>query len=75
MKSIFTPLLSTVSSALLLFCSNAGLAQSSPHEGWYEVEVIVFSRPLSSDERWPEDITLDSPLNWEALKDPEADYR
>ncbi|MBU2885136.1 peptidoglycan binding protein CsiV [Gilvimarinus agarilyticus] len=75
MKSIFTPLLSTISSSLLLFCSNAGLAQSSPHEGWYEVEVIVFARPLSSDERWPEDITLDYPLNWEALKDPEADYR
>ncbi|WP_020210388.1 CsiV family protein [Gilvimarinus chinensis] len=44
------------------------------HEGWYQVEVIVYSRPLdTSAETWPTDITLDYPLNWQELRNPETE--
>lgn len=75
MKKLTAPLLSCLASALLCLVAHQVPAQSSPHEGWYEIEVIIFARPLSSDEHWPEDISLDYPHNWEVLKDPEADYQ
>lgn len=58
-----------------LIAASGSQAQVSPHEGWYQIEVIVFSRPLNSNEHWPEDISLSYPVNWEVLKDPEAEYQ
>ncbi|MDO3386387.1 CsiV family protein [Gilvimarinus sp. SDUM040013] len=66
--------LGALAAALLTLATTPANSQSSPHEGWYQIEVVIFARPLSSDERWPDDITLDYPLNWEALSDPQADF-
>ncbi len=64
--------------ALTLLTLATALAQpaaaQSPHEGWYQVEVIVYSRPLdTSAETWPSDLTLRYPLNWQELRDPEQE--
>lgn len=41
------------------------------HEGWYQVEMLVFSRPSStSEEQFPYNITLAYPRQWVALKNP-----
>ena len=64
--------------ALMALTLAAVLAQpamaQSPHEGWYQVEVIVYSRPLdTSAETWPSDLTLRYPLNWQELRDPDEE--
>jgi hypothetical protein len=42
-------------------------------EGWYQIEMIVYSRPQqNSVERWPKNIELSYPLNWQQLLDPNA---
>lgn len=54
--------------SFLLFSSQT-FAQN--HEGWYQIEVIIYKRaPLSDIELWPKDVALKYPSNWQALKDP-----
>ncbi|WP_049721943.1 peptidoglycan binding protein CsiV [Gilvimarinus polysaccharolyticus] len=56
---------------LLLSC-NLCVAQGT-FEGWYQIEMIVYSRPQhNSVEIWPNDINLNYPLNWQQLHDPNA---
>lgn len=63
-------------------------AQTTGHEGWYQVELIVFARKNGiGQEHWPNNIKLRYPTNWVELKDasnpennsadltPEAFYR
>ncbi len=60
----------------------AGLVMSAPtlaqaakpnHEGWYQVELIVFARTDDSgQEHWPNNIKLRYPGDWVELKDPNA---
>ncbi len=57
----------------LLLISNSLHAQqtSTNHEGWYQVELIVFARKEdSSQEHWPSNIKLRYPGDWVELKDP-----
>lgn len=75
MKKVIATPLRAISALALSLAASTSVGQVSPHEGWYQIEVLVFSRPLNSEERWPENINLDYPLNWEMLKDPEADYQ
>ncbi|MDO3384204.1 CsiV family protein [Gilvimarinus algae] len=50
-------------------------AQNEGHEGWYQIEMMVYARPLdASPEVWPQDIVLDYPLNWNHLRDPNEEY-
>ena len=43
------------------------------HEGWYQVELLVFSRPhAATEEQWPKAIKMRYPARWVALKDPQA---
>lgn len=43
------------------------------HEGWYQVELIVFARKDDSgQEHWPSNIKLRYPGDWVELKDPSA---
>ena len=66
---------SLMSLAALLLISNALHAQqtTSNHEGWYQVELIVFARKEdSSQEHWPSNIKLRYPGDWVELKDPAA---
>lgn len=58
--------------ALLTSFSHPALAKTN-HEGWYQVEMIVFVRNNSTtQETWPKDIKLRYPDNWVELKDPNA---
>src|SRR5690554_1495553 len=58
--------------AALLLTGNVCTAQGT-FEGWYQVELIVYSRPQhNSVEVWPKDINLKYPLNWQPLYSPEA---
>lgn len=66
---------SLISLAALLLVSHSLHAQqvSSNHEGWYQVELIVFARKEdSSQEHWPNNIKLRYPGDWVELKDPTA---
>ncbi|WP_039917681.1 CsiV family protein [Cellvibrio mixtus] len=59
--------------ATLLLVSNSLHAQQSAsnHEGWYQVELIVFARKEdTSQEHWPSNIKLRYPGDWVELKDP-----
>ncbi|HEY8940324.1 MAG TPA: CsiV family protein [Cellvibrio sp.] len=64
---------SLMSLAALLLMSHSLHAQqtASNHEGWYQVELIVFARKEdSSQEHWPTNIKLRYPGDWVELKDP-----
>jgi hypothetical protein len=54
--------------------SNAVAQVAKPnHEGWYQVELIVFARKDDTgQEHWPNNIKLRYPGDWIALKDPNA---
>ena len=57
--------------AALLLGSNLCAAQST-FEGWYQIEMIIYSRPQqNSVELWPKDIKLNYPFNWQQLYHPE----
>jgi hypothetical protein len=61
--------------ALVLGCLGASLLCSLPaqaqHQGWYQVEMIVFARKYpENQEHWPSNIRLRYPSNWVELKDP-----
>lgn len=65
----------------LLFCLTTLIAFSSAthaqtktgHEGWYQVEMIIFARKTDvGQEHWPSNIKLRYPNNWVELKDPNA---
>jgi hypothetical protein len=50
-------------------------AQNKPgaHEGWYQIELIVFARKQdASQEHWPSNIKLRYPNEWVDLKDPSS---
>ncbi|WP_041523463.1 CsiV family protein [Gilvimarinus agarilyticus] len=56
----------------LLLSGNLCVAQGT-FEGWYQIEMIVYSRPpQNSVEQWPKNIELNYPLNWQQLYDPDA---
>lgn len=64
-----------------LALNGVSLAQSSSQpangadaETWYQVEVIVFSRPdgEASEEVWPKNLFLSYPFNWTLLRDPDT---
>lgn len=61
-----------VSSACLFFAATASAQVSKPnHEGWYQVELIVFARKDNpGQEHWPSNIKLRYPGDWVELKDP-----
>lgn len=45
-------------------------ARPASHEGWYQVELIVFARKNdTSQEHWPSNIKLRYPSDWVELKD------
>ena len=61
-----TLLLGLISISLL--CALPAQAQ---HQGWYQVEMIVFARKYPENkEHWPTNIKLRYPSNWVELKDP-----
>jgi hypothetical protein len=59
-------------SACIFFATTAFAQASKPnHEGWYQVELIVFARKDSTgQEHWPNNIKLRYPGDWVELKDP-----
>ncbi len=58
--------------ALLASFSHSVLAKAN-HEGWYQVEMIIFARQNpTTQETWPKDIKLRYPNNWVELKDPNS---
>ncbi len=62
-----------ITAICLLNISAVTHAQQSNHEGWYQVEMIVFARKDDAgQEHWPSNITLRYPNNWVELKDPNA---
>jgi len=65
-------LLQLIPLGILLLTSSAGFAKSN-HEGWYQVEMLVFVRdnPITS-EVWPKELKLRYPAKWVSLKDPAA---
>lgn len=57
--------------ALLAAVSTLAQAPKSNHEGWYQVELIVFARKDDAGlEHWPHNIKLRYPGDWVELKDP-----
>lgn len=57
--------------ALLAAVSTLAQAPKSNHEGWYQVELIVFARKDDAgQEHWPHNIKLRYPGDWVELKDP-----
>lgn len=60
--------------ALIVMSSSVNAQQATPnHEGWYQVEMIVFARKEdTSQEHWPSNIKLRYPGDWVELKDPSA---
>lgn len=59
-----------VSITMFVSLANAQAAARN-HEGWYQVELIVFARKDDSgQEHWPNNIKLRYPGDWVALKDP-----
>lgn len=63
---------SLIGLAALLMSGYLHAQQAIPnHEGWYQVELIVFARKEdSSGEHWPSNIKLRYPADWVELKDP-----
>ena len=62
-----------ISLTALTISLTAGAQDNAGHEGWYQVEVIIFERNSDSgDEIWPADLNLRYPINWQELKDPHA---
>ena len=61
-------------STCLLFAANTfAQASKANHEGWYQVELIVFARKDNTgQEHWPNNIQLRYPGDWVELKDPAA---
>lgn len=56
-----------------LLCALPAAAQTSGHEGWYQVELLVFARKDDTgQEHWPSNIKLRYPGDWVELKDPSA---
>ncbi len=66
--------LSCTAIATLFVATTASAQLSKPnHEGWYQVELIVFARKDDSgQEHWPSNIKLRYPGDWVELKDPDA---
>ncbi|HTF98691.1 MAG TPA: CsiV family protein [Cellvibrio sp.] len=57
--------------ALLTAASTMAQTAKPNHEGWYQVELIVFARKDDSgQEHWPSNIKLRYPGDWVDLKDP-----
>lgn len=68
-----SPLLRIPGMLVALLCVlPASLAQANTgHEGWYQVEMIVFTRRNATTvEQWPKTIKLRYPTRWVELKDP-----
>lgn len=64
-------LLRASSITLLLLCMADTVYGNTRHEGWYQVEMIVFARRNpSTEEQWPKTIKLRYPARWVDLKDP-----
>lgn len=69
---------------LIIFTVSTMLGAASPsaqqirsafnnHEGWYQVEMIVFTRKdEAGQEHWPRNIKLRYPGNWVELKNPDS---
>lgn len=56
---------------LLPIAQTFAQAPRANHEGWYQVELIVFARRNDSgQEHWPSNIKLRYPGDWVELKDP-----
>lgn len=59
--------------ATLLAATASAQMEKPNHEGWYQVELIVFARKDDSgQEHWPSNIKLRYPGDWVELKDPNA---
>lgn len=59
--------------SLLAFSSLSYAQTNAGHEGWYQVEMIVFARKNDTgQEHWPSNISLRYPNNLVELKDPNA---
>ncbi|WP_331346920.1 CsiV family protein [Cellvibrio sp. UBA7661] len=65
-------LASVLGATAILSAAQAFAQISKPnHEGWYQVELIVFARKDDSgQEHWPNNIKLRYPGDWVELKDP-----
>lgn len=63
-----------LTTAIFFAASQASAQVSKPnHEGWYQVELIVFARKDDSgQEHWPTNIKLRYPGDWVELKDSDA---
>lgn len=56
---------------LIAFSATIQAQTNTGHEGWYQVEMIVFVRKTDlGQEHWPSNIKLRYPNNWVELKDP-----
>ncbi|MEN0038709.1 MAG: CsiV family protein [Cellvibrio sp.] len=71
-RLIQSTVLLVISTSLYTTTANAQqqpTATFSNHEGWYQVEMIVFARNDSNNqEHWPSNIKLRYPSNWVELK-------
>lgn len=75
-KALKIPTALTV--VITLLVTNVLFAQDTPtekaapnHQGWYQVEMIIFSRNNPSlQEHFPSNIHLGYPSRWQVLKDP-----
>jgi hypothetical protein len=57
----------------LLFCSIEASQANTRHQGWYQVEMIVFARRhVTTEEQWPKTIKLRYPTRWVNLKNPDS---
>jgi len=69
---VYSVVLLVVGAAFAAINANAqqpASATFSNHEGWYQVEMIVFARKdYAGQEHWPSNIKLRYPGNWVALK-------
>lgn len=71
MQIVISYLLRVSSMTLLMLCMANTAYANTRHEGWYQVEMIVFARRNpATEEQWPKTIKLRYPTRWVDLKDP-----
>nr|WP_324258752.1 CsiV family protein [Cellvibrio fontiphilus] len=70
LQQIFSAGLITLAVGILYTAPSCAQSKPSNHEGWYQVELIVFARKNdTSQEHWPNNIKLRYPADWVELKE------
>lgn len=70
LKKLTTYVLIALVANFLFAQMSQAQTRTAGHEGWYQVEMIVFARKnVTSEEHWPSNIKLRYPSEWVELKD------